>query len=189
MEALFSIAVGVGLSAACGFRIFVPLLMMNLAARGDHLALAGGFEWIASDAALVVFATATVLEIGAYYLPFLDNLLDLAATPSAVVAGTLVTASQVADMDPLLGWSAAIVAGGGSAGLVQGATTLARQFSAVTTAGFGNPLISTFEAAASIFTTLLAVIAPIFALGLVLVLFFFAFKMILLRRKNPALPA
>jgi hypothetical protein len=36
--------------------------------------------WLGSDAALVAFATALVVEIGAYYVPWLDNALDTIAT-------------------------------------------------------------------------------------------------------------
>ena len=184
MEALLSLMIGVGLSAACGFRIFIPPLVMGLAERTGHLTLSEGFEWMSSDAALVVFASATLLEVGAYYLPFIDNLLDVAAAPSAVIAGTLLTASQVGEMDPFLGWSAAIIAGGGSAGVVQGFTTLTRQFSALTTAGLGNPLISTAEAGASIFMTLLAILAPLAALALLLALSYLVAKKVLQRRKE-----
>jgi len=185
MDALFSLSIGVGLSAACGFRIFVPLLIMSLAARSGQLALSGGFEWIASTPALVAFGSATLLEIGAYYIPFIDNLLDTVAVPSAVVAGTLVTASQISEMDPFLTWSVAIIAGGGAAGLVQGLTTVTRQFSALTTAGLGNPIVSTLEAGASIVVTLIAITVPLVAIGGLLLLLFWAGRRLMTRRAGP----
>ncbi len=181
---LVSIAIGVGLAAACGFRIFVPLLIISAAARAGHLDLAGSFEWMGSTPALIAFGSATVLEIVAYYVPFLDNLLDTIATPSAVVAGVVATASQVADLDPLLGWSVAIIGGGGAAGAVQGLTAVTRQFSSLATAGFGNPLLSTFEAGASVGLTILAILVPLAAVFGVLVLLFFAVKKIFFR-PNP----
>lgn len=176
--ALVSIAIGLGLAAACGFRIFVPLLMISLAGRGGHLELADGFVWMTTTPALIAFGSATVLEIAAYYVPFFDNLLDTIATPSAVVAGIVATASQVSDLDPLLGWSVAIIAGGGSAGVVQGLTTVTRQISSLATAGFGNPLVSTFEAGASVGMTLLAIVVPAAAAVCALLLLFFAAKKI-----------
>ncbi len=178
---LVSIGIGVGLAAACGFRIFVPLLMISLAARGGHLALAESFEWMGSTPALIAFGSATVLEIVAYYVPFLDNLLDTVATPSAVVAGVVATASQVADLDPLLGWSVAIIGGGGAAGVVQGLTAVTRQFSSLATAGFGNPVVSTIEAGASVVMTILAILVPLAAVIGVLVLMFLAVKKIFFR--------
>lgn len=169
MELALSISIGLGLAAACGFRIFVPLLLAGLAHNTGHLELAEGFHWIASMPAMIGFGVATLLEVGAYYIPFLDNLLDTLATPSAVVAGTIVTASQVGAMDPWLSWTVAIIGGGGAAGVVQGATTFARSVSSLATAGFGNPILSTLEACAAVVTTFLAVVAPLAAVILLLV--------------------
>ncbi len=185
MEAtILSIAVGVGLAAACGFRIFIPMLIVSVAARADYLNLAGGFEWMESTTALIAFSTATALEIGAYYIPFVDNLLDTVSTPSAVVAGTVTAASQVADMDPFLSWSVAIVAGGGAAGAVQGLTTVTRQLSSLATAGFGNPIFSTGEAIASIGLAVMSIFVPLVAAFLLLVFFYLAARKFLLRRKT-----
>ena len=109
-EIILAVGVGVSLSAACGFRIFVPMLAISIAARSGHLTLAGGFEWIGSWPAIVTFSVATALEIAAYYIPWLDNLLDTIATPAAAVAGIIVTAACVDGMSPLLKWSLAVVA-------------------------------------------------------------------------------
>ncbi len=179
---IFSVLVGVGLSAACGFRVFLPLLILNLAVRYDYLSLAGGFEWMGSTPALIAFASATALEVGAYYIPLVDNVLDAAAAPSAVVAGVLTTASQVADMHPMLAWSVAIVAGGGAAGSVQGLTTVTRQLSTLATGGFGNPLFSTFEAGASVVMAVVAITLPLVATAVLLVLLYYAAKKILFRQ-------
>ena len=46
-----------------GRRVFVPLLLTGLAARLGYIRLTSGMGWIESDAALVAFATATILEI------------------------------------------------------------------------------------------------------------------------------
>lgn len=184
---LVCIAIGVGLAAACGFRIFVPLLLISLAARGGHLGLADSFEWLASTPALIAFATATVLEVGAYYVPFLDNLLDSVATPSAVVAGIVAAASQVTELDPLLGWSVAIVAGGGSAGTIQGLTSVARGLSTMATGGFANPLFSTAEAGAAVVMTILSIVLPFAAVVAVLILLFVAVKKIFFRERVESL--
>ncbi len=180
---LVSIAIGVGLAAACGFRIFVPLLIISAAARGGHLELAESFEWMSSTPALIAFGSATLLEILAYYVPFFDNLLDTVATPSAVVAGAVATASQVADLDPLMGWSVAVIGGGGAAGVIHGLTAVTRQISSLATAGFGNPLLSTAEAGASVVMTALAILVPMFAAVAVLVLLFFATKKLFFSRR------
>jgi len=167
METLLSIAVGIGLSAACGFRVFVPLLVMNLASLGGQLHLASGFAWIGSYYATVAFGTATVVEALGYYIPWLDHVLDIVATPAAIIAGIVATASMVTDLSPFLKWTLALIAGGGIAGLVQGTTVTLRAKSLVSTAGIGNPLVSTLELVGSIITALLAILAPILCLALI----------------------
>jgi hypothetical protein len=163
-ETLLGIAIGIGLSAACGFRVFVPLLVMNLAVLTGHLHLSPGFEWIGSDYATVAFVTATLVEVLAYYIPWLDHVLDLITSPAAIIAGIVVTASVVMDISPFLRWTLAIIAGGGTAAIVQGATVALRTKSSALTAGAGNVLVSSVELAGSIITALLAVIVPIVCL-------------------------
>ena len=102
MNTLLSVLLGIGLSAACGFRIFVPFLLVGIAARTGHVALGTSFAWMASTPALIALGVATVVEIGAYYIPWLDHLLDVIATPAAVVAGMIMTASVVTGLDPML---------------------------------------------------------------------------------------
>src|SRR4030043_733443 len=166
-ETLLGIAIGIGLSGACGFRVFVPLLVMNLASLGGLLHLSSGFEWIGSSYATIAFSTATVVEVLGYYIPWLDHVLDIVATPAAVIAGTVATASMVTDLSPFLKWTLALIAGGGIAGLVQGTTVALRAKSSVSTAGIGNPLISTMELVGSIITALLAILVPILCLALI----------------------
>jgi hypothetical protein len=163
MELSIGILIGIGLAAACGFRVFVPLLGTSLAALSGHLELAPGFEWIGTPVAAAGFGTATLLEIVAFYIPWLDNLLDTLATPAAVVAGTIVTASTVVEISPFLKWTLAVIAGGGIAGTIQGGTVLLRGASTGTTGGVGNPILSTIELVSSVVMTVLAVVVPIVA--------------------------
>ena len=176
METLLSVIIGLGLSASCGFRIFVPLLVMNIAAWSGHLTLSQGFEWIGSYYALVAFATATTIEILAYYVPWLDNFLDAIAAPAAVIAGTVVTASVIGDMPPFLRWTLAVIAGGGIAGIVQGATVSLRASSTATTGGAGNFLVSTGELVGSTITAILAIFVPILSVILVAVISILIFR-------------
>ncbi|NLZ16602.1 MAG: DUF4126 domain-containing protein [Desulfobulbaceae bacterium] len=171
-----SIVIGIGLSAACGFRVFVPLLIMSLAALNGHLSLAPAFEWIGSPEACTVFAVATVCEVLAYYIPWLDNLLDSLSSPAAVVAGTITTASVLTDVSPFLQWSLAVIAGGGAAGIVQAGTVLVRGASSISTAGLANPVVATVEVAAATTTSILSLIAPIVAVATVTVLVIFAIR-------------
>ena len=172
-ETLLGIAIGIGLSAACGFRVFVPLLVMNLAVLTGHLHLSPGFEWIGSDYATAAFVTATLVEVLAYYIPWLDHVLDLIASPAAVIAGMVVTASVVMDISPFLRWTLAIIAGGGTAAMVQGATVMLRAKSSALTAGAGNVVVSSVELAGSVIMALLAVIVPMVCLVLIVLLCIF----------------
>ena len=167
MDTLLSVAIGIGLSAACGFRIFMPPLFMSLATLYGHLPLSPDFQWIGSEHALVAFFAATCVEIAAYYIPVIDNLLDTVATPTAIGVGTLLTAALIPDTDPLLQWTLAVVAGGGSAGIIQSLTGMLRFSSTALTLGLGNAVISTIEAASSVVLSVLAIFAPILAVGLV----------------------
>ena len=169
-ETLLGICLGLGLSAASGFRVFVPLLMINLASRVGWVSLSGELAWMGETSALWIFGVATVLEIVAYYVPWLDNLLDSVATPAAVVSGVIVTASVVTDIDPALKWVLAVIAGGGIAGAVQTATVGGRALSSITTAGLGNPVVATVELFSSFFLSVVAIVAPLIAAFFVLVL-------------------
>ncbi len=161
MDSLLGVPVGLALSTAAGLRIFVPLLLTSIAARFGSITLAPGMAWIGSDAALVAFATATALEIVAYYVPWLDSLLDTVATPTAIAAGIIAMAAVTPELSPLLRWTLAFVAGGGAAGLVQVSTALLRLKSSTLTAGVGNPVVATGELAGSVTLGLLGLLAPI----------------------------
>jgi uncharacterized membrane protein len=167
-EALLGIAVGFGLAAAAGFRVFVPLLAAAIAAKTGVLTLSPGFGWLATT--LAALGTATVLEVGAYSVPWLDQLLDLIATPAAMLAGMLAAASVVVDVPPLLKWSAVILAGG-AAGMTQGATVFTRFKSTTLTGGAGNPVVSGLELVSAVITSALAIFLPVLTLIAVLLLF------------------
>jgi len=173
---LVGIPVGIGLAAACGFRVFVPLLIASIAGMTGYLPLSPGFAWLGSMPAVVTLAVATVLEVGAYYVPWLDHLLDMVATPSAVAAGVLASASVVTDLPPLLKWGTALIVGGGAAGIVQGATVLTRIKSTAVTAGIANPLVSTIELVGATVTSVLAIVIPGLVLLLVVVFCVVAFR-------------
>ncbi|MBV6423138.1 MAG: hypothetical protein NAOJABEB_00928 [Steroidobacteraceae bacterium] len=164
---LLSIALGIGLAAAAGLRIFLPFLIVSIAAATGHLALAPSFEWLAGTPALVMLTVATVLEVLAYYVPGVDNLLDAIATPAAVVAGAVVAAAVMADLPPIVKWTTAVIAGGGIAGLTQGVTALVRAKSTALTGGLGNSSIATGELGGSIVLAVLAIAAPVIAAALV----------------------
>jgi len=163
MEWVLGIIVGVSLSAACGFRVFVPMLVMSIAVHSGNLTPASGFEWLGTWLALTAFSIATLLEIAAYFIPVVNNILDTIATPAAFVAGTVLTASMAGELSPVLRWALAAVAGGAVAGGVQLATVSAR--TALTPLG-GSGAVSAAEDGAAVATSVLAVTVPVLAVGL-----------------------
>jgi hypothetical protein len=181
---LLSVALGVGLAAACGFRVFVPLLLAAVAARTGHLDLAPGFAWLAGDAALLALGAATVLEVLAYAVPWLDHLLDTLATPAAVVAGVVASAAVFVDFPPAVRWGAAMILGGGAAGAVQAGTVLARLKSSLFTGGAGNIAVALLELAAAVLLSLLAILAPLLVLIALALLTWGLVR--LARRRRPA---
>jgi hypothetical protein len=158
-----------GLAAACGFRIFVPLFLMNLAALFGYLHVTPGFEWIGSYSATITFGTATALEILAYYIPWLDNMLDAIASPVSIIAGTVAAASVIVDVPAHIKWILAIIAGGGVAGFVQGATSAIRTKSSLLTGGLGNPLVATLELIGALVTAVFAIIVPVLCVVFVVI--------------------
>ena len=171
METILGLCIGIGLSAACGFRVFVPLLVMSVASLMGWFEPMQGFEWLAMPSVCIALGFATLCEIGAYYVPWVDNLLDTVATPAAMLAGTLTTmAVSSGEMSQFATWAAAIIVGGGTAGVVQMGTVAARGVSTATTGGFGNPVIATGEWIGAIVLSVLAMIMPVFIAVAVLIL-------------------
>jgi hypothetical protein len=159
-DLLFSVALGIGLAAATGFRVFIPLLVAGLAARAGWVPLTDSFAWLHSTPALVALGTAAVLETLAFYIPGLDHLLDVLAGPLAVIAGVLASASVMVDMPAEVRWPIAVIGGGGIAALTKGTAALIRAKSAALTGGLGNPVVSTAETAGAATVSVLAIVAP-----------------------------
>lgn len=180
MGILFSIILGVGLAAACGFKVFVPFLIMSIASMSGHLELASGFEWIGTSPALIVFLVATFLEILAYYIPYIDNILDIISTPVAVISGILVTASCIQGLSPLFTWTLAVIVGGSVAGGVKTVNTAIRGTSTAATGGIGNNIVNTLQTLLSFVMSGLVIILPflfvIFSIILIILLIFFIKK-------------
>lgn len=182
MHEIMALLIGIGLAAAAGLRVFLPLFGLSLAALLGGFNLSPEMQWLARPEAAVALGAATLFEIGAYYFPLVDHLLDAVAAPCAVLAGTLATAALLTGFDePGLKWALALIAGGGMAGLVQAGSMLARVTSTATTGGLGNPVVATGEWMGSLLLTVLAMLAPL--LG-ILILVLLAVWLIRRRRKS-----
>lgn len=175
-EIILTVLMGIGLSAASGFRIFVPFLVISIASISGNLTLADSFSWIGTVPALITFSVATVLEIAGYFIPWVDNILDTIATPTAVIAGIILTASVITGMSPMLKWTLAIIAGGGIAAAIQAITGVTRVTSTATTAGLANPVVSSAELGGSLLLSLIAVFIPVIAAVITFILVFWSIK-------------
>lgn len=169
IETIIGLCIGIGLSAACGFRVFVPLFVMSLASLTGWFEPMKGFEWLAMPSVCIALAVATLCEVAAYYIPWVDNALDTIATPASMIAGTLATmAVSSGEMSQFASWAAAIIIGGGTAGVVQMNTVAARAVSTGTTGGIANPLLSTGELIGAVLLSVLSLIVPVLAVLLVI---------------------
>lgn len=176
MDTLISIFLGIGLSASAGFRVFVPLFALSLSAYFNVWELNESWHWIGSMFAVITLGVATMVEIFGYYIPYIDNILDAIAIPLATIAGVVVMVSTIADLSPVITWSLAIIAGGGTAGAVAGSSSVTRLTSTTTTGGLANPVFSTFETGSAIVMTIVSLFLPVFAFLITISILYLIFK-------------
>ena len=166
LQILIQVMLGIALSAVCGYRIFVPFLAMGIAGMAGYIQFADGFAWISSWPALLVFGVATILEIAAYFIPHIDNILNAIALPAGAVAGIIVAASVISDMDPMLKWTLAIIAGGGAATVTGLLSNGVHQLSTAVSAGFANPVVSGAESVGTVAASVISIAMPIVGVAL-----------------------
>jgi hypothetical protein len=191
LHSLIGVALGIGLAAATGFRIFIPLLIAGLAARFGLLPLGDSFQWLASTPALLMLATAAVAETLAYYIPGVDHALDVVASPATLVAGVVASAAVMTEIPPEVMWPLAVIAGGGAAGLTKGSTALLRAKSGVMTGGLANPVVSTVETVGATGLAVFAVLVPVLCLIAVVAFLWWATRKagrVLFGRRKAATP-
>ncbi len=168
-ESIVSIFLGIGLASSAGFRVFLPLFALSLAAHNGLWELNSSWQWMGGLSAVITFGVATVAELLAYFIPWLDNLLDSLAIPLAGVAGTALMVSTVAGLDPVVTWTLAIIAGGGTATAIKGAAAGGRMASTLSTGGLANPVVATVETGTAAVMSLASIVAPLLAAVLVIV--------------------
>ncbi len=176
MDTLLAICLGVALSAACGFRVFIPPFVMSASAIFGGADLPPSADWMETNAAFAALGAATLVEVAGFYVPWVDNLLDTIAMPAAIAAGTLITGSFAPELDPVLRWTMAGILGGGAAGGIQSLTSLTRLASTTSTGGIGNPVFSTLENILAVVFSLLAFALPLIAIAALIALALFAVR-------------
>lgn len=184
-ELILSIILGFSLAASAGFRVFVPLLILSLATHFGWFPVNDTWNWVGSFPALILLGVATLFEVGAYFIPWVDNALDTISIPLAGIAGTLLMVATMGDMDPTFTWALAIIAGGGAAAAISGTTSATRLGSTATTGGIANPAISATETVAATTVSVASIFSPILALILLLVVVGFIWKVVRKFKRKP----
>ncbi|MBI1782267.1 MAG: DUF4126 domain-containing protein [Sphingobacteriales bacterium] len=171
-ETITAIALGISLSASAGFRVFVPMLALSIAGYFHWVQLPADMHWLVSIPSIACFSVATILEIAAYYIPFIDNLLDSISTPLAVIAGTILAYALFpgGSNTTLIKWVLSLLSGGTAAGTIQVGTGILRLFSSKTTAGTGNAVLATGENAAAISSAALSFVIPLIVASILIVI-------------------
>ena len=155
--------IGIGLAAATGFRVFLPMFAVSLASSMGWIPMNESFQWLSGLPTLITTGIATVVEILAYYIPFVDHILDTMSVPLATVAGSVMFASQFADIGTFPQWALALIAGGGTAAAISSGFAGTRAASTATTGGLGNSVVATTETAGAGIMSFLAIAAPFIA--------------------------
>ncbi|MGB7375556.1 MAG: DUF4126 domain-containing protein [Rivularia sp. (in: cyanobacteria)] len=182
MNIIAALCLGIGLSAACGFRVFIPPLALSIAAHGGMLQLSSEWEWLGSESAITTLSIAATVEVFAYFLPWVSNFLDSIEILLAPIAGMIMTASTLSmagDFDPTLLWILTIITGGATAETVELTTSVTRLATSVSTAGMGGPIIGLVEAISSAIISILAISLPILSTLLVIFLLIYCVRRIL----------
>ncbi len=188
MDIALGILLGIGLAASCGFRVFVPMLVTSVVSLLGYIKLSPGFEWMGSWIAFAAFLIATIVEIAAFYIPWLDNALDTVSGPLAMIAGTVLTASFLTETTPLIQWALGIIVGGGTAGIVKVGASAARLTSTATTGGMANAVVATTENVMSVVLSILSFIIPVVTAFVVfLIIIYLVRKFWSLKIRGPAL--
>lgn len=160
---IISAFIGVGLAAETGFRVFLPMFAVSLASYMGWIPMNESFQWLARLPTLITTGIATIVEILAYYIPFVDHLLDTISIPLATIAGSVMFASQFADIGTFPQWALALIAGGGTAAAISSGFAGTRATSTATTGGLGNSVVATTETAGAGIMSVLALVAPVLA--------------------------
>ena len=168
-----ALCLGISLSAACGFRVFIPPLALSIAFHSGVLQLSPDWQWLGTQNAIITLGIAATIEVLAYFIPWVSNFLDSIEIGLAPLAGMFVTASTLSiagDFDPTFLWIVTVIAGGATAETVELGTSMTRLITSGSTAGIGTPVVSVVEASSSIVMSILAINAPNVAILLVIFL-------------------
>ncbi|MFF2552661.1 DUF4126 domain-containing protein [Nocardia sp. NPDC058058] len=158
-----------GLSGAAGLNAWLPLLVVGIADRFGWIDLGSSYGWLSSTPALIGIGIVFLLDLVGDKIPALDSVLHGIGTLIAPASGAILFTAETSissHMPPAV----AAVLGAITAGSVHVGRSVARPFVTGTTAGVGNPVVSSAEDGTSLALTVLALAVPIVAFIAVLIL-------------------
>lgn len=167
-----------GLSLSAGLNAYIPLLIVAVFARFDMITLSEPFAPLESWWAIGVLGVLLIVEVLVDKVPAVDTVNDVINTIIRPAAGAILfaaTAGTITEMSPVL----SVILGILAAGTVHAGKSLARPVVTATTAGVGNPIVSTAEDVVSALTSFLAIVLPWMALIIALlgILLFLNFRL------------
>jgi len=159
MAALTSVFSAFGLSASAGLNAYLPLLIVSVAAKLGVFKLEAPFDVMKSWWVIGALVVLLIIEMFVDKVPAVDTINDVINTLVRPAAGAILfaaSANVITDLSPVI----SIILGLLMAGSVHVAKATARPVITATTAGVGNPVISTVEDLIAAVTSLLAVLLP-----------------------------
>lgn len=154
-----SILGGFGLAGAAGLNAYIPLLILGIASRLGYADLQAPYDLLGSNVGLGVLALLLLVEVLADKVPGIDHANDVINTVVRPAAGGVLALANSGVGTPHPGFL--LILGIFTAGGVHATKATARPLVTATTAGLGNPIISTIEDVVSFGMALLALIAPL----------------------------
>lgn len=165
-QAFLSLATAFGLSTAAGLNAYIPLLTVALLARLTSLiTLNPPYDALSSWWVIATLGVLLAVEVLVDKIPAADTANDIVHTFIRPAAGAILFAAStnVIGLHPVLAAIGGVILAGG----VHAAKAGGRPVVTATTAGMGNPIVSTIEDVISFVTSLLAIVAPYAVLALV----------------------
>ncbi|MFC9994065.1 DUF4126 domain-containing protein [Nocardia sp. NPDC127526] len=157
-----------GLSGAAGLNAWLPLLVVGVADRAGWIDLGSSYGWLSSTPALIVIAVVFLLDLVGDKIPALDSALHGIGALVAPASGAILFAAETS-LSAQLPPAVAAILGAVTAGSVHAGRAVARPFVTGTTAGVGNPVVSTAEDGTSLVLTILALAVPVVAFVVIVV--------------------
>jgi hypothetical protein len=167
-QTFLNLATAFGLSTSAGLNAYIPLLVVALLARFTPLVtLNEPYDALSSWWVIGTLAVLLIVEILVDKVPAADTVNDIIQTFIRPTAGAILFAAttNAIGLHPILAAICGVILAGGVHAVKAGG----RAAITATTAGAGNPVVSTIEDAISLGTSVLAIVAPYLVAALIVI--------------------